>query len=239
MAEETRDTLMRMVIGNNPIAAEAQALIAGDDTLAADFRKTKVATNAFTGSYFAVKDFRLEVGLLPDTLPNEAEEGQARREQDDIFRMQIEFLMSAQRNAATGKPPMAGHSFNQFPRFMTFGASSIRGKPFSTDLEPVQFSKLMDKSSIELFKACVNFTVFDSATIIKRRGMGSDLLYTYLQITFTDVLIIDFDWQDDDVVKENVKFVCREAKVKYAMPKDDGSLDASLPPQSWSLLNQS
>ncbi len=237
MAQDTRDTLMRMVISNTPIPAESQAFIAGDDTLAADFRKTQLGPNVYTGSYFSVDDFRLEVGLMPDTMPDENDEGRARKEQDAIFRKQIEFLMGTQQNAAAGKPPMPGHSFNQYPRFMTFGSNSIRNKPFTTDLEPVQFSKKMDKSSIELFKACLNFTIIDSATLIKRRGMGSDMLYTFLQIKFTDVLLIDFDWQDDDVVKESIKFVCRKAEVKYAMPKDDGSLDLSLPPQSWSLAN--
>jgi type VI protein secretion system component Hcp len=237
MAEDTRDTLMLMMLDGKALPAESTALIAADDDLAKPFQQTKVSKDTYSGTYFSVTDFRLEVGLLGDSSQEDPATTQAhQKRQTQIQQKQIDFLIQALQNAAVGKPPMAGRSFNDYPRFMQRGPAAMRQKAYSADLTPVTFTKNMDKSSLDLFKACVNFKVFDSATIIKRRGIGQSLLKTFLQIKFSDVLITDFDWQEDDVVKENVKFVCRKAEVTYAMQNDKGEF-TTMPMQSWSLLN--
>ena len=237
MAEDTRDTLMILYKGKRAIDAESVALIDGSDTLAAEFRKTKVTKDGWKGSFFSLIDFQLQVGMVPDASDDPAEDAKLLAKKDRLTQKQIKFLMDAQKNAAQGKPPMAGQGFNQYPRFMTYGPASIRQKSYTTDLEPVQFSKQMDITSITLFEAAANCRVFDSAIIIKRRGVGLNLLRTYLQIRFTDVLITDFNWEEDDVPKETIKFVCRKAEVQYSMEQDSGEMSAPLPVQTWSVLN--
>ena len=88
-----------------------------------------------------------------------------------------------------------------------------------------------------LFDACINSTTLNSAVLIKRRGGGGKELRTYLRIEFTDLLITDFNWDEDDVIKEKIKFVCRKAHVQYSIENNDGTLKPAGQPRKWSVQN--
>ena len=77
---------------------------------------------------------------------------------------------------------------------------------------------------------CCDSTSFSSATLIKRKAASTSVSgHAFLRIDFTDVLVIDVDWDSGDVVKEKCKFICREVMVQYKPQKSDGSLGAPVP----------
>jgi type VI protein secretion system component Hcp len=229
MADESRDVLMKIVDTNGKaIPAECSAVISSDDNLAKGFTSAS-SDNQWKGNYFSVQDFQIEVGLLGDSAETDAQKQEALQEQ-------LKQIREAQQTDAEGKPLMARASSAQYTRFMNRGPLATRGS-YSADLEPVSITKMLDASSLTLFKACIESTTLGSAVLIKRRGGGAKHLRTYLRIEFTDLLITDFNWDEDDVVKEKIKFVCREAKVQYAIENDDGTLEQAPPPRTWSRLN--
>jgi type VI protein secretion system component Hcp len=229
MADDSRDVLMKIVLNGTAIPAECSAAVSSNDTLAGGFT-TASSANQWKGNYFSVQDFQMEVGLLGDSPGTEAQRYEAVQEQ-------IKLLREAQKNGSEGKPLMSGSSAGEYSRFMNNGASAIRAKSYSANLEPVSITKMMDASSLTLFNACITSTTLDSAVLIKRRGGGAEHLRTYLRIEFTNLLITDFNWDEDDVVKEKIKFVCREANVQYSKENDDGTLQNAGQARKWSALD--
>jgi type VI protein secretion system component Hcp len=88
-------------------------------------------------------------------------------------------------------------------------------------MEPISVTRKMDAGSIQLFDSCQNIMILDKAIILKRRALGADALQTYMRIDFTNLLITDLDWQEDDVIKETFKFICREVKIQYRAERRD------------------
>jgi type VI protein secretion system component Hcp len=228
MADDSRDVLMKIVLNGTAIPAECSAAVSSNDALASGFT-TASSANQWKGNYFAVQDFLMEVGLLGDSAGTEDKRYEAMQETMKIF-------LESQKDNSEGKPLMSGSSA-EYTRFMNNGRSATRAKSYSANLEPVSITKMMDASSLTLFNACINSTTLDSAVLIKRRGGGAKHLRTYLRIEFTNLLITDFNWDEDDVVKEKIKFVCREAKVQYSIENDDGTLQKPAQPRKWSVLN--
>ncbi len=94
-------------------------------------------------------------------------------------------------------------------------------------LEPFSFTRLMDKASPVFFHNCCNSISFDSATLVKRKVTGATLaLQAFLRIDFSNVLIVNLDWDDGHIVKEKCKFICRGVTVQYKRQASDGSLGA-------------
>jgi type VI protein secretion system component Hcp len=241
MPEEVRDVLMKVMKGTTAIAAECQAVIGADDAngLAKGFTSPS-ANNSWTANYFAVQDFMMEIGVAGDS-----DSGGQSNSDDQIRAMreaqqeQNKAMFEALRNGDDDKPLMASKTANEFARFMKDGRRAMGTKSYSANLEPVSITKMLDTSSLELFQACINSTTLKSAVLIKRRGGGGNELRTYLRIEFTDLLITDFNWEEEDVIKEKIKFVCRKAQVQYSIENNDGTLKPAGQPRTWSAQNLS
>ena len=113
----------------------------------------------------------------------------------------------------------SGGETNAFNRFLTEGRNFLKRekRAYLSDLEPISITKRMDLSSPTLFDCMRNSFKFQTATIIRRKAIGAEMLRTYLRIEFGDVMITELEWSDDDVIKETFKFVCRSASVRYAI----------------------
>ena len=221
MADEVRDALMKLTIKGSPVVAEGTAVIGRDDTLAKGF-VPGTKDNRWQGNFFAVTDYQFQIGLLADT--------------DSDPTAVTKQTMDALRESLKNPQAKPKNSQGQFARFMDRPpGGSMRA--YSSNLEPVTITKQLDQTSLALFDACIKSTTIDNAVLIKRRGSGFTNLATYLRFEFTDVLITDLNWDEDDVVKEKITFVCRKAEVQYRMEKFSGELDAVLPKQTWSVLN--
>jgi len=222
MADQTRDTLMKIVVNGQPIPSECAAVIGKGDPLADGFVSAS-QSNGWKGDYFRVNEFDLKIGLTPDSQPDA-------QDMQDTQRAILEALKNKDGVAALGRKS------NEFARFMSRGGVALRDRAYASDLEPVKITKTLDKSSLTLFGCCVNGTYIDQAVLIKRRGSGADSLRTYLRVVFTGLLITDFDWDEDEAIKESFSFVCRKAEIRYSVENDDGTMRAPLPVRTWSVL---
>jgi type VI protein secretion system component Hcp len=138
-----------------------------------------------------------------------------------------------------------GKETGAFGRFLSEGRSFTRkGKAYPSDLDAVSITRRMDISSTTLFDCCKKSFKFKSATILKRKAIGGSVLRGYLRIDFKDVMLTELNWDDDEVIKETFKFVCREATVQYAMETPPSgkfsqgmAIMKPIPPETWSLLD--
>ena len=101
------------------------------------------------------------------------------------------------------------------------------GDDFPVDMQPVTFSRFIDKASSTLLERCINSEYFDTVTIVKRRSVGGEYSgYGYMRIDFGGVMLTQINWSDDDQVKETVTFVCRSVLVQYRPVLPNGELGA-------------
>ncbi len=101
-----------------------------------------------------------------------------------------------------------------------------KGIKYPLDIQPITFTRSADMSSKVLIQSCMDCTSFDSASIIKRKPVGTAVAgEIYLRIDFTGVLVIKVEWADeDDYVKESVSFIARGITVSYRPQTTYGSL---------------
>jgi type VI secretion system secreted protein Hcp len=96
---------------------------------------------------------------------------------------------------------------------------------FPIDLQPVSFTRAIDAASPKLINACLTGEMFDSATLVKRHAAGTTAGgEVFLRLDFKEVLIIEVEWEDDDEIREDVRFICRSVTMSYRPQQSDGSL---------------
>ncbi len=109
-------------------------------------------------------------------------------------------------------------------------------KKYPVNVQPVTFTRPIDRASTQLLQHCIKCTSFDSVTLVKRKAAGSAAAgEAYLRMDFTGVLITDIDWSDDDPVKETCKFISRAITVNYRPQLPNGTLGV-IRPGFWSML---
>ena len=100
---------------------------------------------------------------------------------------------------------------------------------YPVEFETFSFSRIIDAASPIFFESCLNSRTFDSATLVKRVAAdNSQYPQSFLQIKFTDVLIIGLDWDDGGLVTENCKFICRGFKLQYRAQGESGVLQGPI-----------
>ena len=122
----------------------------------------------------------------------------------------------------------------QFKHFMDFGGSEADPNTGSVgyppSLQPITVSRQMDSMSAALLKECLNCKPLKRVIIVKRKFTGSkDNYEAYLRIEFIDCLLTEVEWDDDEIIKEKVKFVYRELKTQYKPQDMAGNLGNSVP----------
>jgi type VI protein secretion system component Hcp len=227
MAEDNRDMLMMF----KGVGGEAQSVLAGekDDPLAKDFT---------AGNFFEIKDFKFGVNQVDSggsgsggkpTLTDEHKKAGYEQKADGTI------------VDKEGKTIPGGTVSS--PKFTNFVTN--KGKTsYPSDLDPFEFTRFIDIASVSLFQGLTTLKTFPSVSLVKRKAMGVVLnsdtiaLRGYLRFDFTDVLLTDLDWEEDDVVKETVKFICRGVTVRYFPEMLGGNkLDTNQPSRTWSFKN--
>jgi type VI protein secretion system component Hcp len=103
-------------------------------------------------------------------------------------------------------------------------------KGYPVNVQPVTFSRHVDKTSFQLMEKFLNGKPFCSAALVKRKPAGTKAAgEAFLRIDFEDVLIINIDWTDDEPVQETVKFISRVIRLQYRPQLPDGSLGDAKP----------
>ncbi len=249
MAEDTRDTLMAIMVQGKWLNAESQSVVNVKDDLL-------VNSGEFAPKTFcSLDEFEVEISAQDK---DEAEDPDKKQEQTENMakelhkkvqdlEKQIASLKNAGKDGDTKGGSAPPRSTQQFSRFLKMGAGGIKGTDaYPVELEPISITRRMDAASVALFDHCQNVMILDKAVVLKRRAVGLDELRTYLRIEFIDMLITDFDWQEGEVIKETFKFICREVKISYRPEmrgqkagiggKDDG-MGKTIGPMGWKLID--
>lgn len=103
------------------------------------------------------------------------------------------------------------------------------------NVQDLNFTKYIDKTSTELMLACCNGKHFPDALLIVRKAGEKPV--EYLKIKMTDVLISSISTGgsgSEDRLTENVSLNFAEVKVEYTPQKQDGSPDSTLT-MSWKI----
>ncbi len=122
------------------------------------------------------------------------------------------------------KTPPQSLGFTQFRQNKNTEATR-----YPVDLKPVEFSRLVDRSSLILLDHCIKRTVFKSATLIKRKAAGGPASgEVFLRFDFHHVLLKSVEWSNDAPIEEEIEFVCRAVTLNYKPQLPDGSLGAPI-----------
>jgi len=227
MADDTRDVLFQLVPGTGrgspkSIPSECTALLNPDDELGK--KGFTASTKTADANFFSIEDFSFVVALASSdgtAATSSAKVGamvqETRDRSDEQMKAITKKLQESNIPELQGlKLGAGGGASSTFQRFMTSGRSALRAKTYPSDLDAISITRRQDATSLTLLDACLHSVTFKSATILKRKAFGDRYLRTYLRIDFTDVMLTEFNWEEDDVIKETFKFVCRGAAVQYA-----------------------
>jgi type VI protein secretion system component Hcp len=189
------------------ISAECQLTLDPADTLMKDFTD---------GKFFQIENFTFSAGLQDehggkphDTANHPSNDHPA--------------------HGPDGKLIKAKAPKSKFTKWRSERAGEGGSARYPLEVEPVSFSRLMDQASTVLFQGLCESQTFATATIVRRMSTGSGTGgLAFLRLDFNDVLIVGIDWDEEDVIKEKYKFVCRGVKVQYRPQASDGSLSAAI-----------
>lgn len=220
MAEDSTDVLMTFT-GGMKFKAECQAQWDDDDTMKDDFSKD---------CFFQLEDFSLSGGLESEDY-HEEKTGETNTSSS-----------SNQSNRLHGKDgnQTGGSSKNAKRRSRggKFGSYILREKDdikYPVELQEISVTRQLDSASPIFLEACLTQQAFKKAVIVKRKVVGGVTETStvhhlgFLRMEFTEPLITSVDWEDGDVIKEKLKFVCRGLSVSYRPQKNDGTLGDPVP----------
>lgn len=146
---------------------------------------------------------------------------------------QSEKTRKAQKKASEASTPKAERKIPPSPteRVATLRASQLEKAAKQktveyVDMQPVEFTRILDTSSTLLFQALTGCDTLDSISVVKRKAAGtSNSGECYLRLDFTKVLITELAWKDSEhVIIETGTFIYREVRLRYRPQKEDGSL---------------
>ncbi len=224
MADGSIDILMRVVDGSNRVLrGEARTQFGtGADPLRYNFAP---------GFFCELRQFSfnagVESGLVKQSSIIKQQEKEAAQLREQARRSQ---MTEDQRKQEDDQRRMDAR--DQRAKLLEAQAKKARsrGKGEFVDMQPVEFSRVMDRSSVELFTALTKSETLSSISVVKRKASGGAASgLCYLRMDFTQVLLTDLAWKDEHhVMVETGSFIYRALKISYAPQKPDGSLKSAI-----------
>jgi type VI protein secretion system component Hcp len=110
--------------------------------------------------------------------------------------------------------------------------STNRGKSDDSpvSVQPISFSRTMDKGSRDLLHHTIKRTFFERAALVKRKSAGGvSAGEPYLRMDFKGVILIEASWSDDEPIEETYTFHARAITMRYCPQLPDGTLGAEVP----------
>lgn len=210
---ESNDVLMTFIDNNGRgVAAECTSVWDHDDTdMMKDFED---------GKFFQVDDFDFGVSL-GDSEDSGSESGGSSAAADlggnSLHAPPGRDGAPAAQNAEKKK---AKSSSKRFAKYLEGG--DIEFKP---EVKEITITKQVDISSVRLLQSCLTYGKFQKAVLVKRKFTGGFAFHeAFLRIEFKEPLITGIDWDEGEVVKEKIKFICRGIIVAYRPQNQDGTL---------------
>lgn len=213
MADASIDVLMKVVGPTGPYEAESST----------EFKTKPVMDllrSGFTpGQFCELQTFSFSAGVTSSLSKKETEDqkGASALEQE------------AMKRAAQERRPVQEVRDEMLTRLhRTSRAKSSKDE--SVDIQPVEFTRIMDSMSTLLFKAMVGCDTLESISVVKRKATGSaNSGDCFLRLDFTKVLLTHLDWKDTGPhMVESGKFIYRKLTMRYRPQRPNGSLDVAV-----------
>lgn len=218
MANDATDVLMTFIHGGDGVPAECSSVWNISDSMKADFS---------TGMFFEIDDFSIGGGLESEDSEEKSNNGSRTGTGDNGLRTRD----NTQGQSDKSKKAARG---NKFANYILSGSLA-----YPIDMQEISISRQLDKASPIFLASCLNLTPFNKAVIVKRKVVGGSAgqsvsvnLMGFLRMEFTSPLITSVEWEDSEIVKEKIKFVCRGFSVIYKPQKHDGTLGEQIS-MSW------
>ncbi len=204
MADEyNNEVFMRLVLASGaPISAECRTEVTTDgDDLVSEY---------YNGEFFAVDDYTFGLNVVDeDTTPGSG----------------LGALGKDHSSSAALKPKA---NAGQFGRWKSAAAADIKAMKFQLHVNDLTIIRRYDRASPVLFDMCSKCISLKSASLVKRKVTGDDMLQGFLRFDFGELLIKSISFQDAEVIKETIQFNFRKVMIRYLPQNPDGSLGATM-----------
>ena len=234
MADKANDILMRMMVTEStPLYAECQTEVTTDED---DF-----VFDYYNGQFFELTDFTFGMNLDDKSPSDTGSGGGGGITPANLLAAKARLRPLGGPSAgsiAPPPPPAQAASQGRFQSWKSATAAEITSMPpYEVKMDEFSVTRLYDMASPVLFEKCCNSDTFVSASIVKRKLIGAEMLRGFLRIDFDDVMITHVDWQNGENVKETLKFAFRKMTVQYrkiVYQQDNVPTLQLLPSLTWS-----
>jgi type VI protein secretion system component Hcp len=241
---DSTDLLMKFVKDSNPIAGESTTELVSSEGSANPLLK-----GFNKGFYSEIDRFTMKAGIRDDDAnAQQSPEGARRTAALDLAQARpitrttsgpggttTTTVIQPQRQTASLASTVRRGSYQSW-------RSGKARPPYPVDLQPVSFTRVIDKTSAVLIQSCIDCISFDSISLIKRKSSGMEgpsgetaSGEVFLRLDFVGALVIKVDWDNDDKVSETIDFICRSVSIHYRPQLPDGSL-GRIRPGFWSMV---
>lgn len=209
--KESNDVLMTFIDSNNRgVAAEC--------TSKWDKKDTDMMEGFQDGRFFEVDDFDFGVSL-GDSEDGGSEGGRS-SSSGNLGENSLHSPPGRDGAPQNAEKKKAASSSKKFAKYVEGG--NIEFKP---EIKEVTITKQADISSVRFFQSCLHYGKFKRAILVKRKFTGSyDFHEAFLRLEFKEPLITGIDWDEGEIVKEKIKFICRGITVAYRPQNQGGTL---------------
>jgi type VI protein secretion system component Hcp len=221
MASEYNNEVFMRIMNNDgkggegkPVPAECATEVTTDlDDLVTDY---------FNGEFFAVDDFR--IGLNIEDSDRAAKKGSEKTASNQRGHSSDE--EKKKKKDKSGKfANWYAVDENQIKEWKRMTKTDTKPRPFQVRMDEFSITRRYDSASPVLFQNCASSISFPSASIVKRKVVGGDMLNAFLRFDFEDLLITQISFEDAEVMKETIKFRFRKMKIQYKAQQASGKLD--------------
>ncbi len=219
MADGGIDVLMFVMKTSEPLAAESFTRF-NFGTAMAD---TQMRAGFSPGYFCELREFDFSAGVVPK-----------KSKEDDMSELEKEERRQRKRDKqADLQERMQGQSFfaqREMRKDMIahkhVKAAKKRDASEFVDMQPVEFSRVMDTMSPALFQSLVDCDTLAQVSVAKRKSAGSkNSGEIYLRLDFERVLLTNLDWKDSEhLIMETGTFIYRKITIRYRPQRSDGSL---------------
>ncbi len=195
---DSTDLIMKFVLSGSPTSGSAIAAESTTDVLRTSATSKRMLAGFEAGRMFEVERFTFRAGTSGSE-------------------------QSAEEEASSTKKDLK--ALAKKGGYQTWRAGGTFAYP--VDLQPISFTRAIDKASTILIQNCIDCVSYDSASLIKRKAIGGVASgEVYMRMDFIGVLVIGIDWSDGDEVTETCRFISRSVTISYRPQLPDGTLGA-------------
>lgn len=208
MGDLNTDVLMRIVAKTGAMPAESRTEFMADKVI------DTLRTGFDIGKFCDLSAFKFAAGV--ETGLSKKEKKRAKAASDDQSRPRIERGLEIRQSQAN--------------------KSVKRGQAEAMDMQPVEFTRVLDTASTLLFQAMTNCETLDEVSIAKRKAAGtSNAGEIFLRLDFQSVLVTELEWEDKEhVVEETGTFIYRSLTMRYRPQRANGTLGTIIP-MTWKM----